>query len=549
MITQDQLEALSKQVFIVDYLLNGLFPCQSDIVRSIRSKKRDWAFNDKFEYRMLLANSNTGGSLNSQVFKPNVGLRKPGSLEYGIYHASYGTVADGFDFDMMLNLETKQQKAAFENDYATRMHSLRNNVAALFKNFAIHGRFGVVHQIRASIAAPDVGTELNPVANVFTPVLGTPFTIKTPINVFASNFKRGKMLIKTKTAEPWGEADVSEVYLVLDNQPNALSLLPIGTTVSAWEDGQFLEVAQNREIVGKPTDSFDKWNFAGITVTSGPFAGQYDQMVETGTYTTFTNSEGAVTGAMEGLADMFPWYTLPTTPEKRLGLDLPYRGQANRQLHSTEEAGGYVVQKVGEPIMDAIMRGSLLTKLTVPSADIGIWINPVTRDAIGYEAGETVKVIRDNFVAGPIVYQKGIKTTDYQIGSQVVKEVIDDMNLPTDVIIIGPKNDISYNCWDNATFEIDKYIQETFSHSEPPKIEDLTFPEEFISKLDLKQRLIIGSPTMRDGRLATFSNGNYIRHPENVVAIAMQEMGALFTEYPYAYTVVKLREPIVDLHA
>ena len=65
-ISQDQIESLSKQVFIVDYLLNGLFPCQSDIVRLIRNKKKEWKFNDKFEYRMLLATTNTGGTLNSQ---------------------------------------------------------------------------------------------------------------------------------------------------------------------------------------------------------------------------------------------------------------------------------------------------------------------------------------------------------------------------------------------------------------------------------------------------------------------------------------------------
>ena len=215
-ITQDQLEALSKQVFITDYLLNGLFPCQSDIVRLIRSKKREWRFNDKFEYRMLLANTNTGGSLNSQVFKETVGLRKPGELEYGTYHATYGSVSDGFDVDMMVNLETREKKAAFETDYATRMHSLRNNVAALFKSFAIHGRFGVVHQIRASIDKPSTGASRNPVANVHTPNIGTPFTIKTPINVFNSNFKRGKLLIKTTEAAPWGAANVAELYLVLE---------------------------------------------------------------------------------------------------------------------------------------------------------------------------------------------------------------------------------------------------------------------------------------------------------------------------------------------
>ena len=544
MITQDQLEALSKQVFITDYLLNGLFPCQSDVIRLLRSKKRKWDFNDKFEYRMLLANTNTGGTLNSQVFKETVGLRKPGSLEYGTYHATYGTVSDGFDVDMTANLETEEKKAAFVSDYATRLHSLRNNVAALFKNFAIHGRFGVVHQIRSTIAAPSISAGRNPQPNVFTPEVGVPFTIKTPINVFNSNFKTGKYLIKTTEAAPWGAANVAELYMVLDNQPCTLSLLPCGTVVSAWEDGQFLEVAQNREISGMPADTFSSWSAGAITVASGPFQGTYDQFTGTGAY---TSGAYAVTGAMEGIADLFPWYTNPADMDTRLGVDMPFRGQTDRLRFSTEQCGGWVLQENGEHIIDAIMRGSFLTKATVPYADIGIWMNPVTRLALGYEEGENVKVLRDNFIEGAIVYQRGVKSTDYQIGNQVVKEVVEDLNLPTDVIIIGPKDDLSYNCWDNATMEIDNYIQETWGKALPPKITDIAVPNELITKMDLSQRLTFGAPTLRDGRLAAFDNGNTIRHPQNVTPVAMHEMGALFTEYPYTYTIVKLRQPITDL--
>ena len=227
-LSQDQLEGLSKQVFIVDYLLNGLFPCQSDVVRLIRSKKKEWKYNDKFEYRMLLATTNTGGTLNSQVFKDNVSMIKPGDLEYGTFRATYGTVSDGFIVDMMVNLETKDKKAAFETDYATRMHSLRVNVASLFKSFAIHGKFGVVHQLRACIDAPALSAAYNPVANTgFTPTLGVPFTIKVPINVFNSNFKNGRMLFKTKAPAPWGVADVAELYQILENQPGQLSLIAI----------------------------------------------------------------------------------------------------------------------------------------------------------------------------------------------------------------------------------------------------------------------------------------------------------------------------------
>ena len=211
------------------------------------------------------------------------------------------------------------------------------------------------------------------------------------------------------------------------------------------------------------------------------------------------------------------------------------------------QAGGWVLQQPNEHIIDAIMRGAFLTKSTVPYADIGVWMNPVTRIEMGYEEGENVKVIRDNFVEGPIVYQRGIKTTSYQIGNQVVNEVVEDLNMPTDVIVIGPKNDIAYNCWDNAQFELDKYIQETWGKSKPPAIQDLSIPDELISKLDLSQRITYGSPTLRDGRMASYSNGNRIRHPENKLPLAMHEMGALFTEYPYCYTIVKLRRPIFEI--
>lgn len=573
-IEMDQLIGLSKQVFITDYLLNGLFPCQSDVVRLIRSKKREWKFNDKFEYRMLLANTNTGGSLNSQVFRESVGLIKPGNLEYGIYHATYGTVSDGFDVDMMVNLETKEKQAAFETDYAMRMHSLRNNVAALFKNFAINGRFGVVHQISAAIdtqTTAEYGSSTgftyasrNPQPNVqavapdVSSNVRTPFTIRVPINVFNSNFKKGKYLIKTKkgasgaTVEgnaPWGAADVTELYLVLDNQPNMLTLLPVGTTSSAWQDGEFLEVAGNREI-SQNSNAFESWSIGAITVSGGPWDStatgvSYDKFTGTGSYTEGAN---AVTGAMEGLADLFPWYTDPTgTAGNRLGLNLPFRGQDNRLQYSTEQAGGFVLQEAGEHIIDTIMRGAFLTKATVPYAEIGIWMNPVTRVKLGYEEGNSVQVLRDNFTEGPIVYQRGVKTTDYQIGNQVIKEVVEDLNMPTDVIIIGPKNDMSYNCWDNSTFEIDKYIQETWGKQMPPKIQDLSIPNELLAKMDLSQRITFGSPTLRDGNKPTFAGGGF-RHPKNVVPVAMHECGALYTEYPYTYTVVKLREPVVSLN-
>ena len=457
---------------------------------------------------------------------------------------------------------------AFENDFSTNMHCLRMNVAALFKNFAIHGQFGVVHQLFPAYqdgsvwrggCAPKYSdntvhaeTGLTYCPNTFrsSDITGTgttrvPFRIKAPINVFNSNFQAGKYVIKTKEAKPWGTADVSEMYMILENQPGYLTLLSVGTTVSDWEGGEFLEVCGNREVTANSNIFEDSWEAEAITVASGPYAGKYDMFNYTGS-AKYTNNNNAVVGAMEGLADIFAWYTDPNDPETRLGLDRAFRDQPNRLRYSTQQAGGFVVQQENEHIIDAIMRGAFLTKSTVPYADIGMWMNPVTRIEMGYEEGDNVKVLRDNFVEGPIIYQRGIKTTSYQIGNSTISDVVEDLNMPTDVIVIGPKNDMSYNCWDNATVELDKYIQETWGNQKPPAIENLTIPNEVIAKLDLSQRITYGSPTLRDGRMTNIQ-GAGIRHPENRMPVAMHEMGALFTEYPYCYTIVKLRKPIFEI--
>jgi len=573
-ITKETLEGLSKQAFIVEYLLNGMFPCQSDVVKLIRSKKRDWNFTDKFEYRMVLSNTNTGGSLNSQVFHQNVGLIKPGKIEFGTFRASYGTVTDGFSVDMTRNLDTADKKNSFKREYAMQMHSLRMNVASLFKNFAIHGQYGVIHQLSSAyldgtkyrggtspvhednaVHAGDGRVYFCP--NTFSaadvPMTGAtrvPFRIKVPINVYNSNFKTGRYIIKTKENRPWGDADVSEMYMILENQPGYLTLLSVGTTVTDWEEGQFLEITGNREVASNASIFRDSWELGAITVADGPYAGQYDLFNYSGT-AKYTSGNNAIVGAMEGLADLFPWYTDPVdiadNMETRLGLDLPFREQLNRMRYSTEQAGGFVMQQKNEHIIDAILRGVFLTRSSVPSSDVGIWMNPVTRMEIGYEEGEKVTSIRDNLVSGPIVYQRGIKEISYQVGNSVINDVVEDLNLPTDVIIIGPKSDLSYNCYDNSTFEIDNYIQQTWGKQMPPDIKDVQIPPEFIAKLDIGSRIVIGSPELADGDRATFTYGSNIRHPQNRTPVAMHEMGALFTEYPYCYTVVKLRKPLFGI--
>ena len=577
-ISRDYIEGLAKQSFIVEYLLNGMFPCQSDIVRMIRGNKREWDNNDKFEYRMLLSGTNTGGSLNSQVFKSNVGLIKPGQVDIGTFHATYGTITDGIEVDMMANLETASKQAAFEQKFSVDMHCLRMNVAGLFKNFAIHGQYGVLHQLSApwqdgtdwrggnspqfnDNTVHDVtiggGVAIRFCPNTFSAadIGGTganrvPFRIKAPINVYNSNFQAGRCLIKTKEVAPWGEADISEMYLILENQPGFLTLLAIGTTVSDWNEGEFLEIVGNREVAINSNIFETSWAPNGITVQYGPYAGQYDLFNYTGTLG-YTANDNAVVGAMEGLADLLAWYVDPTALssgiETRLGLDRPFRGQTSRLRYSTQQAGGFVMQQENEHIIDAIMRGAFLTKATVPQSEVQVWMNPVTRVELGYEEGATVQVIRKNELPGPIAYQRGVTALSFQIGKINIDEVVEDLNLPTDVIIIGPRNDMSYNAWDNANFEMESYIQETWGKSKPPAIKDITIPDELMAKLDLSKRITYGAPELRDGRMATFTNGSNIRHPQNKMPISMHEMGALFTEYPYTYTVVKLRRPIFDI--
>jgi len=544
MISQSYIDGLTRQVFIKDYILNGLFPSQSDIVRSIRSKKINWEFNDRFEYRMLLATTNTGGTLNSQVFNSNVSLMNPNALTYGVFKATYGTVSDGFDVDMTKNLETSSSRGAFINEYAMMVHSMRVNTAGLFKGFAIHGRFGVVHRISAGNEAA-VGT---------APVLGTAFTIDVPINVYASNFKTGRFLIKTADGTPWGASNVAELYMVLDNQPRKLTLVPIGTTTSAWVAGQFLEIFGNRTMGAAPASTWGPpiptWDiFSNPMWSAAANAVAIKQWLGTGAY---TNGADAGTGAMEGLADLFPWHLSDeTTSATRLGLDLPFRNQPNRLFFSTEQAGGFYMRQQNESIIDAIMNGVALVTATVPQADIGVWMNPDTMLAMGEQETQDVKWVKQITSAAPHIFARGVNSHEYQIGSRTIPATLQDHNLPTNVVVIGPRDDLSYNCWSQDMYKIDEFIQETWSKVESPKPEDLTIPADFSTKLDFSRRITYGAPVLGDHRITTeFQGGNFV-HPSNRLPIAFHEMGALFTEAPFAYAVVNLRHELLspsDVH-
>jgi hypothetical protein len=528
-IAQDYAEGLFKQIFISNYLLNGLFPCQSDIIRSLRQGKKEWNFNDKYEYRQLLAHTGTSGHLTSQIIHENLRLKVPREVEIGLFEATYGTMLDGFEVDMTKNLETKNDKASFELHYATLMWSLRQNMADQFKISGINGRFAPLHKIRQE----DVAVVNN------VPAVGADFKLIVPINVFHSNFKFGRLLIKTTAERVDGPANVNEVYQVMDNQPGELTLRAIvGSTPTTWIAGQFLEVFGNREYYGAEIEiSLDANKIAFIS-NPGAIAGlRYTD------FTDYVGGDGPVTGAMEGIQDLLPWHFDPATGN-RLGMDHPFRGQPNRLRYSTELAGQFYLRKPGERIMTSMINALMRSSATVNPNDLAIFINPVTLQAIGEQEAEAINRVSVNMMAmsQPLIFTRGISAAEYRIGNNTIKNVIEDFNLPTDVILVGPKNEFQYNCWDNSVAKIDDYIKELYSGAdENKKIEDIDLPSSFTTSLDLSRRLVYGSPYAVDGRLK-----NGFRHPGVRMPLTLYEMGSIFTEKALSYTVINLRHQIVN---
>ncbi len=527
----DYVEGLTKQVFIRDYLLNGLFPSQSAIVKSIRHRHEDWKFNNKFEYRMLLSTTNSGGTLNDSVFNRDWSMARPGNMQYGIFRASYGTIMDGFSTDMISNLETQEGKAAFISTYVASMYSCRVNLANIFKGYCLYGRFGVVHQISADDAT---------VAG--TPAVNVPFEIIVPLNVYHTGFKTGKYLIKTTTSyDPSGPANVEEIYMIVQNHPHSLVLVAVpGTTPTAWVEGQMLEQADNRV---EQTGLFRSWG-AEVDVPGYPGV---KVATWTGTAGVYTNGDNSITGAMEGIADLFPFYC-DANGSRQAQLAHPFRDQPNRLVWTTEQAGNFVYQKDGESIIDAVLRGVALARGTIPYGEFGTWCNPETLLAMGYQEGETgqYRTVRDITSSQPIVGTRGVGDMDFYIGSKHVPLVMWDDAWPTDVVMIAPKDALFYNAWGNTLAEIDQFVTD-YDKGKLPKLTGNNLPPDFVSKLDIRSRVTVGAPYATNGTLyqGAIGSGGFM-HPGNYIPIALHEMGALFTEHPYAYTVVKLRKPIID---
>ena len=87
--------------------------------------------------------------------------------------------------------------------------------------------------------------------------------------------------------------------MILENQPGYLTLLAVGTTISDWNDGNFLEVCGNREVTVNSPIFEDSWEEEAITVQYGPYAGKYAMFNYSGS-AKYTANDKAVVGAMEG---------------------------------------------------------------------------------------------------------------------------------------------------------------------------------------------------------------------------------------------------------
>ncbi len=546
-------DGLMKESLILDYLRNGLFPCNSDITMSFRSKKKKWEGNDHFDYRMLMANTNTGGSANQQMYSPSGSIYRPGKVEYGLFRTSYGYLSDSLYIDMTANLETADSRASFNSEFSARMQSLRYNTSSIFKNYAIHGGFGVILQFENKMqlttrdgVVHDISgagwTPSLPASTSRQDKLDASWTMLVPNHVYQTNFKAGRTCIKTQIGadgenSPWHMAYASFGIEILDNQPGCPGVLTCclcyGSTPRPIVAGEYLEIADNRTMVGGNRQVF---NAQGAIVGSINPDDQYIGINDV------LGSKWGKAGAPEGLADLFPWYTSTVTPGKRLGMDLPFRGHDDRLTYQVEQSGQFHYQAANESIMDAILAGVMATQAANNRLDnVGVWMNPMTRQCIEYEEGEHagIRATRQLASSSPVVFQKGVTSTTYHIGSRDIKDVLDDANLPTDVVIIGPQSNISWNCWDNAYMDIDKFITGTFGPAGPKSLQEVknAITDEFRTSLSIKDRVVLGPPQLMDG----VDTGRFI-HPQNVMAMFMYEMGALYTETPHYYTVVKLKE-------
>jgi len=524
---RSNIDALLVQALARDYIIRGLFPTERPFVRALQMSRRRWDYkNDRFEYRTQLSTPNAAGTLASQTLHRDGRLKRPGNTGVITQKATYGSVIGGFAIDMFKQKETENQPQFFDSQVNVDTRNARFDMANTASRIILGGKFMVLFQVTEHIIRTDNG---NPVAG-FTPVSGTPFTVRAPAEVMASGYTQGMMLIKA-TGKPGGPANAREAYVIVDIQPDGrLELLPIGTP-STWQNGDFLEAFGNRI-----ADGDVEWREPPMTtypMGNWQFVGNATRYLDED-----TDRGAALVGAMEGAPDIIPWFF--DSDGNRLGLDQPFRDLPDRLRMSAQKAGNVYAMGPEQSILQAVEAGVLMSRNTVPHENMVMFINPAIFPRINEEEGEKLRLVQDVQIGARRHYNQGATTVSVQVGSYITPVAVVDPSLPSDVILIGPRDRFEYVGWGNPFAAIDEFMDAEFGNTPPQAATAINIPTELLTNMDIERLLTVSAPTHGD---APQRHGAHNVKPETLSWVTMKETGALFTEAPHAYTVVKLDRP------
>ena len=511
-----------------NHLLRGYFPSERPVVKSLLQSRRRWDYkNHQFEYRTQLSTPNASGTLSSQVVARDGSLRRPGNTAIAVQKATYGTVIGGFAIDMFAQLESESQPRFFDNQVDIDTRNARYDMANTAARIILGGKFMVLFQVSQHILRRENG---NPVVG-FTPTAGTPFIIRTPAEVMASGYNQGMLLIKA-TGRPGGPSNVQEAYVIIDIQPNGdLQLLPIGTP-STWQEDDFIEAFGNRIADGTV-------NWIPPSHTTFPMGNWIFEGNATRYLDEINDPPGtALVGAMEGIPDLIPLWS--NAAGQRLGLDVPFRERPNRLMMSAQTAGNFFHHTPGQSVMEAIEAGVGLSRITVPQEDMIMIANPAIFPRISLEEGEKIRLVQDIQVGARRHFNQGATTLSAQVGAYTVPLAIADPSWPSDTVMICPRDKLEYIGWGNPFAALDEFMDAEFGNTPPQSATAINVPTEVLATLDNRNLFTINAPTHEDApQVGTAHNVK----SQVLSWVTMRDTGALFTEVPHAFTVVKLDRP------
>ena len=521
------IESLMIMALARDYIIRGLFPTERPFVRGLQVSRRKWDYkNHEFEYRTQMSTPNASGTLTSQVLNEDGSLKRPGNTKIVTNKATYGTIIGGFPIDMFAQRETENQSQFFDNQINVDTRNARYDMANTASRVILGGQFMVLFQVSQHILRRDNG---NPVAG-FTPTAGVEFTVRTPAEVMAAGYTEGMLLIKA-SGKPGGASNAREAYVMLDIQPNGnLTLLPIGTP-SVWADGDFIEAYGNRLADG--TVSWQAPSMTTYPLGNWTFNGNATRYLDED-----SDPNQALVGAMEGIPDLIPWWS--DSNGQRLGLDTPFRARPNRLRMSSQQAGNFFHMVPGQTVMQAVEAGVGMSRATVPHEDMVMYINPAIFPRVNEEEGEKLRLIQDAQIGARRHYNQGATTFSAQVGSYIAPVAVVDTSFPSDVILLGPRDRFEYIGWGNPFAAIDEFMDEEFRNTPPQAATAINIPTELLTNMDIDQLLTVSAPSHRDAP----QRGHSPNVKSEVLSwVSMRETGAIFTEAPHAFTVIKLDRP------